>query len=144
MLTVSIRRMQLRIICLALFSVLFMGVTFGSPDTLIVDIGNTMTKVAIKGNSTKTQIKSFVTKDLTSKSELLSWVSQEFGALSAINGIAISSVVPSQNAVWAEVADSLGAPHFFLNANSTTHIIFQTGTPPRAGGRPYCGSNWRG
>lgn len=111
-------------------------ITFSNPvnahniqNVMVVDIGNTRTKVVIFTQDKLTHSGAFSTKEPWPANKIHQWMLKQFKHLPQINCVIISSVVPSKNKIWQELGQQLDAPVFFITATNTPGITFSTESP---------------
>jgi type III pantothenate kinase len=96
---------------------------------LVIDLGNTLTKIALFDHNGLHYQTSFLTKQTPASEKLLKWLNLEFQDMPLIEAIAISSVVPSYNYYWRDLAKQLNRPIFFLSPETTFPIILNLEEP---------------
>lgn len=106
-----------------------------SPSTLlVVDLGNTRTKVALFEGDKIVQQNSFLTHDEAHYQTLIPWLKKEHLLLTSTTHIALSSVVPSRTSSWQMASQQLEIPLFSLSGlKACRHISFTIEEPDKIG-----------
>lgn len=117
-------------ILFALFIAFFNPVNaHNTQNIMVVDIGNTRTKVAVFTQDKLSHSGAFSTNESWPANKIHQWMLKQFKQLPPINCIIVSSVVPSKNNIWQELSQQLSAPVFFITAANTPGITFNTESP---------------
>jgi type III pantothenate kinase len=101
---------------------------------LVVDVGNTRSKVALLQGEVILHQASFLTHNQEQYNQLIPWLRREFSALDRLSHIAVSSVVPHRNHFWYEVSTSLNCSLFLLSAETSSSLLtFTVDDPSQVG-----------
>jgi type III pantothenate kinase len=102
--------------------------------TLVVDVGNTRTKVAYFEDNHLVHQSFFPTHDTNAYNQLSQWLETEFTALPTITHIALSSVVPPLNHFWVEACQFIKKPLYVLSPSLvSSQLTFDIDNPQQLG-----------